>query len=339
MKSITFTLFILLAFGPEYDAARYFNLVNQAEMLICQEDFEEAADLYAHAFQVIRKPFGKDVFNAALCCQYSKKFAERNKYLQMIINNSDDLEFVRSVFIDKHYLNEAEWQILIGKRKVEYDLLLRKEFKEMLERDQLFRPMYESHDDTIKANEIINFRRISELTNSSGFPSQIELGFSEYFRNQDHDIVLHHLSQRRSRDKTVVDLEPILFKAVQEGRFDPEGAIFYLNYQNDIEKGMFEVYATEQIKHPLLPDSLCDKIWLPDLSDEQIVMANNKRKEWNANTLEEIAAKTDFLSKSKLPFIFSSVRKTIGNLRDDFDKETALEQYNMFTEYLKPYKN
>lgn len=130
----------------------------------------------------------------------------------------------------------------------------------------------------------------------------------------------------------------MLFKAVQEGRFDPESAITYLNFQNDLEKGTFEVYSTWQYMHPLLPDTLNNKVWLKKLGDEQKNEANKKRREWNASSLEDIAVKATFVAKSNLPFIFTSVRQSIGNLGAELDKESALIQYNLFTQSMEEYK-
>ncbi|WP_046745424.1 hypothetical protein [Kordia zhangzhouensis] len=223
---------------------------------------------------------------------------------------------------------------LVYKREIKYNQKLRTEFNEIHARDQLFRPMYETHDDTINSIRKINLKRILELTDSDGFPSQVELGYDNYLRQQPHYIILHHTAQRRSYDKTVIDLEPILKSAVKSGRFDPEQAIFYLNFQNDMEKGSFEVYSSWQYKHPILPDSLNNKIWFPKLTKEQISKVNEKRKEWYANSISDIVRKTEFLNKSDLPFVFTSVRKSIANLHDDFDKETALKQYNGMTSYM-----
>ena len=97
------------------------------------------------------------------------------------------------------------------------------------------------------------------------------------------------------------------------------------------KKGNFEVYSSWQYKHHLLPDSLNKKVWFSRLNKEQVATANEKRKEWFANSISEIKTKSNFLNTSRLPFIFTSVRKSIGYLRDDFDKKTALEQYRMIT--------
>lgn len=334
MKNIIYLLLLTIisscSENKEYNSEKYFEYINNAELAICDENFEKAIKEYEVAFNAIEKPFGKDVFNAALSSQLIKNYEKRDNYLQQIINNSNELDFVKSVFVSK-YMTEKEWKKLVSKRELKYDQKLRTEFNEIQARDQLFRPMYETHDDTINSNRKINLKRILELADTDGFPSQVELGYSEYLRSQPHDIVLHHTAQRRSYDKTVTDLEPILKSAVKNGRFDPEQAIYYLNFQDDQEKGRFEVYSSWQYKHPLLTDSLNSKIWFPKLDEQQTRIANELRNQWYANSLSDITKKTEFLNNSEFPFIFSSVKKSIAELRDDFDKETALEQYGLFT--------
>ena len=319
------------------DTATYFSFINEAELLICRNQFGKALNAYQSAFDCIQKPFGKDLFNAALCGQLSQQFSSRNDYLQIIINNSVELDFVESQFLGP-YLTRKEWRLLITNQQRDYDPILRNEIALIHQRDQLFRPQYETHDDTINANRKINLTRILSIADSIGFPSHIELGFAGALRGQQLDIVLHHTAQRRSRDKSVLDLEGILHKAVNEGRFDPESAILYMSYQNDLEKGNFEVYPITQLKHYLLPDSLNNKIWVPILSEEHVDQANLTRAQWHANSLEDIATKARYLSSSTLPFIFTSVKKSIVNLRTDFDKAQALEQYNMATRYMREYK-
>ncbi|WP_396637862.1 hypothetical protein [Maribacter sp. R77961] len=328
-----FAMFFGCSKTKEIRSEEYFEHINNAEIAICNEDFEKSLSEYEMAFSLIEKPFGKDIFNSALLSQLIKNFEKRNNFLQQIIDNSDELDFVKSIFVSK-YITEQEWKELLSKKELKYDKDLRIEFNEIYNRDQLFRPMYETHDDTINSNRKLNLKRILELTNLNGFPSQVELGYSNYLRNQPHDIVLHHTAQRRSYDKTVIDLEPTLKSAVKNGRFDPEQAIFYLNFQDDQEKEKFEVYSSWQYKHPLLPDSLNNKVWFPKLNEEQISNVDEKRKEWYANSISDIKTKANFLNKSDLPFIFSSVKKSIGNMPEDFDKEKAMEQYNGITSFM-----
>lgn len=321
---------------PKTDIPRYYELVNQAEHLICSDSVKEAIDIYKLAFKSIDKPFGKDVYNLTLACALIKDNNNVEIYLQKLINNSDDLDFVKSKLVGQ-YITETLWDKLVSQKRLEYNIELRNEFKAIHNRDQLFRPMYETHDDTIKANEIINLNRINDLTKVYGFPSHQELGYTEYLRGQNHDIVLHHLAQRRSRDKSSVDLEPILRNATKSGRFDPETAIFYMNFQNDIQKGAFEVFSTWQFKHPLLPDSLNNTLWITKLGKAEYDEANRIRKEWNANPLEEITLKAAFLSRSNLPFIFTCVKHSIANLREDIKKDEAMEQYKIFSRYMVEY--
>jgi hypothetical protein len=320
----------------EVNIQKYHTLVNEAEHLICRDSLKDAINIYQSAFKYIDKPFGKDVFNTALASALIKDDKNVRAYLQMLINNSDNFQFIKSTFVGT-YIQEAQWNDMLAQKKVQYNIELRNEFKYIHERDQLFRPLYEQHDDTIKANENINLKRINDITTIQGFPSHQELGYTEYLRGQNHDIVFHHLTQRRSRDESVIDLEPTLKSAVMQGRFDPEQAIFYMHYQNDLSKGNFEVYSVWQYKHPLLPDSLNNKLWIPKLNKEEIDEANRIRHEWHANSLQAIALKASFLSRTNLPFIFTCVRRSIANFNDNFTKEKAFEQYNMIRRHMDEY--
>ncbi|QTN39759.1 hypothetical protein HZ996_11595 [Cryomorphaceae bacterium] len=309
---------------------RYYLLTNKAELAICDGDFDTASKNYSLAFQEIEKPFGPDVYNAALSNHLSNNLDERNLNLQLLVNNSDDLSLIKSIFVST-YVDENLWDSLVENRTIDYDSRLRSEFKSMWERDQMFRPMYDTHDDTIQANRRVNLNRILSITDSVGFPSQIELGFKRSLRGQNHDVVLVHTSQRRSKDKSIIDLEPIFCKAVNEGRFDPEQAISYLHFQNDEDKRHFEAYPTWQYRHHLLPDSLNDRIWLVPLNVEEYERSNEVRREWNADQLEDIATKSEFMSRSDIPFLFTSVMTFVENLPEDLTQEEALGRYEMAT--------
>jgi len=309
---------------------KYHILTNKAKIAICYGDFDKASTNYSLAFKETKKPFGSDVYNAALSNQLSNNFDERNLNLQLLINNFDDLSSIKPIFVNT-FIDENLWNSFKEKRRAEYDSRLRNEFKSFWERDQLFRQMYDTHNDTIQANRMININRILSITDSIGFPSQIELGFRKTLRGQNHDVVLLHTSQRRGGDKNKIDLEPLLFKAVSEGRFDPEQAITFLHSQNDKDKIGFEVYSTWQCTHHLLPDSLNNKIWLTNFNKEKYERANETRKKWNADQLDDIATKSDFMSRSDIPFIFTSVMTFIKNIPTEFTLEEALEQYKMNT--------
>ena len=340
MKEVVLVIFVIVQVAcgnkPELNISEYHKITNRAELLICSANYEQASNEYSRAFDKIIKPFGHDVFNAALVSQLANKPKARNAYLQLLINNSDDLGKIKSTFVDAYIGNEV-WVQLLANRKVEYNRELRSEFKEIEQRDQLFRPMYDTHDDTINANRILNMNRIKFLSESTGFPSHITLGYNESLWGQRHDIVLIHTAQRRSRDKTFIDLEPLLYKAVKAGRLDPETAIFLISMQNDSDKKDFEVYATDQIQHHLLPDSLNNRIWLPNLDSTQIVKANKIRTKWHADKLGDILLKTNFKTNTNLPFIFTSVKTSIGHMPVHFDLQKALEQYELGTSWKKPY--
>jgi hypothetical protein len=163
----------------------------------------------------------------------------------------------------------------------------------------------------------------------------MEMGYSENLRTQPHHIVLHHTAQRRSVDKSVTDLEPTIRVAVKKGRLDPELGIQYLKFQEDEEYGRIETYSSWQYKHPLLPDSMSNGLWVLKLSDSEREEINQNRKERYADSIEDIQTKSAFLESTDWPFIFTSVNKSVANISDQISGEEAVEQYLRFTEGMK----
>jgi hypothetical protein len=332
-----FTVFILVAFlstGCEHkrqiDVQKYQELVDVAELAICEEDYRTALDNYGIAFRQIERPFGKDVYNAALAAHAAEFRAERDQYLQQLVNGSDDLGYIKSTFL-ANFMSVQEWDIIESNREREYDADFRAEMNEIKARDQLFRPDYQNYDDKINASRMINLNRIIEITEAQRFPAQMEMGYSENLRTQPHHIVLHHTTQRRSYDKSVMDLEPIIRVAVKKGRLDPELGIEYLKFQDDAEYGRLETYSTWQYRHPLLPDSMSYAIWVQKFSKSELEEINQIRQERYADSIEAIQTKAKFLDATDWPFLFTSVKKSIANLPEDLTADEAVEQYLLFT--------
>ena len=74
------------------------------------------------------------------------------------------------------------------------------------------------------------------------------------------------------------------------------------------------------------------------MNKEKYERANEIRKRLNADQLEDIATKSDFISRSNIPFIFTSVMTFVENMPTDLTLEEALEQYKMTTSDKKPFK-
>jgi hypothetical protein len=335
MMPISFLMSLLVVFTSScqsihQDIPAYHQRINKAELLICNENYQAALYEYQIAFTLIEKPFGKDLFNAALAADLTGLTLERDEYLRTLVCNSRNLAILQNTFKNAD-LDQAFWKDLQDSENPGLNQKLYDQLNEVSERDQWFRPDYEHYDDTINAIRKSNLTQILEITDSMGLPSHCELGYSDNLRGQKYHIVLHHTAQRRSYDKSVYDLEPLLRDAVNSGRIDPEIAIYFMNFQSDQEKGPFEVYAASLYQHPLLPDSLNDKTWLPRLSAETRMAADSIRELWHANILEDISRKTRFMSETNYPFIFTSVRKSVFKLDPGLDQEGALEQYRLFT--------
>jgi hypothetical protein len=317
---VLYSLALLLSISSckqaqEINIPRYYELVKDAEMKIVNEKYKDAVNLYQDAFPLIQKPFGKDVFNAALASQLANMPEQRNQYLQIIINNSENAEKTKSVFAGA-YLDEKEWNGLIEQKVIDYDPVKRTEFEGIFKKDQLHRPHYDEFDSIIEVNEKSNLQQIISYSEDYGFPSQIKLGYPEDLISQDHHIVLLHVARRRAEDKSVMNLKNMMKSAVNAGRLDPEVALTYLYYQKD-ESDSAKFLPLSQywvFKHDVLSDSL-NSIVRRDSGNPAEVKAHNEfREKWYATTLTERKEKFHFKKNTELPFIFSSISKNMNTL-------------------------
>lgn len=313
----------------EVDIQKYHELVNRAELAICSDRLSISSQLYQEAFSHIDKPFGKDLFNAALVEGQLHNKMTLLQYLQQLVNNLDEFDYLKSAFVNSKISNQ-EWQNLLDNREVSFDPVLKKEVEEILNRDQMYRPDYDTHDSLIYDNLIINLQWIVEKIKFSEFPAHQELGYRYSFRGQDHHLVLHHTAQRRSYDKTMLDLEPILYEAVQSGRLDPERAIQYLIYQNDNLD--FQNYTVWQFQHSLLPDSLTSVYWSTDLT-EKSSLVDSTRLTWMACSMTDAEKKAKYLSENlSSDYIFTSVNRAEGNLDERLEFEEAMATFKLLTQ-------
>lgn len=319
----------------QHDVENYHQLVSKAELAICDEDFREALDNYGLAFRQTKRPFATDVYNAALAAQAQGTRAERDQYLQDLIDGSDDLEFIKYTFLS-NFMTVQEWEILETNRERKYDATLRAEMAEMGKRN---RKRASANESGSKNTDVYaDFQRLQEISNASSFPSHIEIGYSENLRRQPHHQVLRSVAELKYTEDTSQELEPLLRTAVDEGRLDPELALFYLNLYGEAGKGPFELYRGKQFSHVGLPGEMITAFWVTRLDKTQKDAANSIRKSWYADQLEDIEPKAVYSQNSTWPFIFTSVRKSVTQLDGDLSKEKALEQYNELTKDLKAAK-
>jgi len=272
--------------AQEINIPRYYELVKDAEMQIVNEKYKDAVNLYQEAFPIIEKPFGKDVFNAALASELADMHEERDQYLQIIINNSENAEKTKSIFVGS-YLDEQEWNSLVDQKVIDYDPVKRIEFEGILKKDQLYRPHYDEFDSIIEVNEKANMQQIISYSEAYGFPSQIKLGYPEDLVSQGHHIVLLHVARRRAEDKSVMNLKNMMKSALDAGRLDPEIAITFLYYQKDASDSAKFLPLSQYwaFTHDALPDSI-NSIVRRDSGILAKVKAHNEfREKWYATTL------------------------------------------------------
>lgn len=221
MKNIISIALILcynLTIAQENNIAIYFDLVNKAEIAICQSNYKTGLGYYQKAFRFHHEPFTKDYHNALICSVYNKdyktakecyiKLAERNYYLF-------DLREALSDIVDL-----KEWKKL---ESLDIPVKINFEYQEKLEalvkRDQDIRNYsikknpnnhYEHNKDTIMYIDSLNLAEFKELVKEYGFPTEDKIGNTYYTL-----ILLHNLQWKRN------NLNDFLYQETQKGNFHP----------------------------------------------------------------------------------------------------------------------
>lgn len=234
MRNILFLLtFLLLQLKcPANPVATYYDLINEAELLICKDRFDLAAQHYEKAFSIKEiQPWGKDLYNAWLCaCMlHDKKKFER--YSIALIKRRAFKKEIGLYFpsrMDSSYTNDfmAIWEQLKKSYQSQIDTVYRNEIGQLADGDQETRKycikLYGSEyniggRDTLNAFDSLNVLVLRSLFIKEGFPSEEKIGFDYDFPGNTtiYDIILRHDRSWTNRQT----LDSFLYTKVLEGKY------------------------------------------------------------------------------------------------------------------------
>ena len=194
MKNICFVL-LLCCSGIVHGTslADYFDLVNEAELLICNDKITEALQHYDKAFALKRDAFGRDVYNAWVCAYladdekrfrtYSvhllKKGAYPTQTMYMILNpvkGGPGVEKYQSI-----------WQQLKRAVKSDVDTVFSKRLDELLEASLKVRLHFIAAcgdnypacaRDSLNQFDSLNILKLQSLFETEGFAAESKAGFA-----------------------------------------------------------------------------------------------------------------------------------------------------------------
>jgi hypothetical protein len=225
-------------FAQRHTPLEYYALINEAELKITNRDFSGALEIYEDAMHGYGKPFSKDLYNAALCAQYSGDLKKANHYVRDLIVLGFDLEDFEHNDAWRSFVSSKYWQKILKRHsklnRMHFNLMNLEYLSEirMLE-DYAHQFRYhpdpsKSFEDTIREIDERNIDRLSKLIRNYGFPAEQLIGVRS-FQYQPYFVVLFH-EYRRDQSRTP-DLNTRLKTAVKKGELSPH-MYAYLADQN-----------------------------------------------------------------------------------------------------------
>jgi Icc-related predicted phosphoesterase len=276
----------------------YQHIINQAELHLIKGEKVEALNTYYHLLTNSDGNFSKDIYNSLVLANELNKIDTFFVLLDLVKKKNFPNEYLSGLLEFNNLHNTLKWNEFIEtNNKVIYiDTSLRNVITALETRDQLFRKKagsYSVYGDTIREIDSLNMTMIISLISKQGLPGERDIGAIDFSGKQGYDIVLHHHSQKRSNNKNLIDLIPILTTQVLEGRIEPNKCAHYLEMQDDgFSTGVFQVQC-------YVYNEKYSGMFVPDYSENKKLLIDKNRKSIGLESLEDYYKKVKFVTANK----------------------------------------
>jgi len=309
-------LFLILCQYSQYTKGQsdftktYYPKINQAELAIVNGNYKEALEHYDAAFTSVNNlGFGKDYYNATICCDIIGESDLGFEYLEKMIGKGvERIFFTSNVHHFENFHKEIRWVDIMteyeirqyetfGKTKSNY---IMGELGEILFKDNESREARSRGEkiDILKQDEE-NIAKFLKIVESNGFPREEEIGMRNATDiNNDYYsfLIIHHL-RNRAIDREKVDLRPKIKDWIRSGRLYPDTGLDFLNLGNGLlSKGNSTTYG--QIY--LLTFSGDKSYYSINYTEEEKEKINFERSILGLSTIEEYQIKQIFQAENGL---------------------------------------
>ncbi|MEY3239098.1 MAG: hypothetical protein RIR11_536 [Bacteroidota bacterium] len=242
---VAFLLIPNLFYAQKNLVAKYWNLINKAELSIIQGNYSVALLHYDSAFALNIVKSSHDLYNASLSANYCEQFPKTRKYCEELIKMGTNFDFfnkkqVYDPFRKSEYWAGFELDYQQGKIiPVNIDKALKERIEPLFFLDQEIRMKRKdksiNQEDlkiTIRSRDDSIFNIFSEIVKRYGYPSESKIGvFQEdtTFFSVSQDIIIRHAYQNNN-----FSLTDRLKESVFEGTLSPEQ--FMAWYMFEIER-------------------------------------------------------------------------------------------------------
>ncbi|MCB9354564.1 MAG: hypothetical protein H6575_08350 [Lewinellaceae bacterium] len=258
MKKMLKIILIIILFkgsliAQKSDVPDYYNLINQAELSICDSDLAKALVLYDSAFQSIENkiPYYKDVYNALISAIEKNDDTSILKYWDALCKQGLDSAFINGSQKINALRDKTYW------RKLENDMNLYHKEKdarylflcEVINDDQKIRKEYDARRignkyvvfrDTIMFVDSLNYIRLITDFNTNGFPDDnVAINFNPFNHPVYYYVLEHNAMWNR------IWMDAAILKNIDSLRFHPLLYTKLMDYHNDqFVKGAERMYGT-----------------------------------------------------------------------------------------------
>ncbi len=206
---------------------QYYSYVNQAEMQVVESDYVLASLLYDSAFNYLTQPFGRDLYNRAVCASLLRDYKTADTLLTFLVAKAYPIDSltIRAVFQEFFESDRGKQLIRFADTNPEhYDVKLRHLVDSILVVDQHFRKMeggYDVYGDTIKKIDRSNVDLIEQLIAKHGFPSQALIGvYPDFDYWSIRIMIIHNQVGGWGEENQYLNFTDILYQAIYKGALD-----------------------------------------------------------------------------------------------------------------------
>lgn len=210
----------------------YVDLINEAEINAIDGAYSDASSLYAAAFKRFT-PFGKDLYNAAICALRSGRSDKAKSYAVRLLEKGFDPAMLRSDTIFRRLWQSGDSSWISYVKPVRYNIRLRKSLDSLFAADQYFRNKaprnYQQSQwkDTIRTTDSTNVLALRDII-TRGFPSEFSAGLHGERSTTDMLWYVLLMHQGRSTPNRFYDFSGSILEAMRSGNIlAHRGAVLY----------------------------------------------------------------------------------------------------------------
>ncbi len=255
-RILLFLLLLSINFGKAQNYIEYHKLINEAEILSLDKNFQKADSLYQNVFSIVKRPFNEDYLFAGLNAEKMDKNEKTYLYFKKGIQQGLNLKRIKSK--TTNFKKSSYWKTLQKEYKSlnkeflhSIDISLKNQIKEMINKDQKVRNPIFGSAKKMKKTDTQNFIKLKNLIKENG---NKWLGFStigEISPKGKYDvtdnIVLLTLHFTKNQ---VEELKPFMLEAVLNGEMYPYQYARVLDYtlENNKEKVVQNFMKNEKVE-------------------------------------------------------------------------------------------